>query len=117
LSDAELVCLAVAQVLLGYHSERRWLGAGHGRVGRRVPHVVGQAAYPPPRPPWPPQSWGPWRGPPRRGATSGGCWTRPRSPAAPRGRRSSAASWLAGLATAGAPAITPSGGGSHWLGG
>ena len=25
LSDAELVCLAVAQVLLGFDSERRWL--------------------------------------------------------------------------------------------
>ena len=27
LSDAELVCLAVAPVLLGYDSERRWLRA------------------------------------------------------------------------------------------
>jgi hypothetical protein len=25
LSDSELVCLAVAQALLGYHSEARWL--------------------------------------------------------------------------------------------
>jgi hypothetical protein len=32
LSDAELVCLAVAQVLLGYDSERRWLRAVHGRL-------------------------------------------------------------------------------------
>lgn len=25
LTDSELICLAVAQVLLGYHSERRWI--------------------------------------------------------------------------------------------
>ena len=84
LSDAELVCLAVAQVLLGYDSERRWLRAIHGRLGHLFPYVCGQAAYnrrlrraaplvaailhavavacP---------SWG----------TSGGCWTPPRSPA------------------------------------
>jgi Transposase DDE domain len=45
LSDAELVCLAVAQVLLGYHSERRWLRAVHGRLGHLFPYVCGQAAY------------------------------------------------------------------------
>src|SRR4029453_7322627 len=44
LSDAELVCLAVAQVLLGYHSERRWLRAVHGRLGHLFPYVCGQAA-------------------------------------------------------------------------
>jgi hypothetical protein len=45
LSDAELVCLAVAQVLLGYRSERRWLRAVRGRLGHLFPYVCGQAAY------------------------------------------------------------------------
>ena len=33
LSDAELVCLAVAQVLLGCHGEHRWLRFCYGRLG------------------------------------------------------------------------------------
>jgi hypothetical protein len=45
LSDAELICLAVAQVLLGYHSERRWLRAVAHRLGHLFPYVCGQAAY------------------------------------------------------------------------
>jgi hypothetical protein len=45
LSDAELVCLAVAQVLLGYHSERRWLRFVGGRLGHLFPYICGQAAY------------------------------------------------------------------------
>jgi Transposase DDE domain len=45
LSDAELLCLAVAQVLLGYDSERRWLRAVGGRLGHLFPYVCGQAAY------------------------------------------------------------------------
>jgi Transposase len=45
LSDAELVCLAVAQVLLGYDSERRWLRAVADRLGHLFPYVCGQAAY------------------------------------------------------------------------
>jgi hypothetical protein len=45
LSDAELICLAVAQVLLGYDSERRWLRAVRGRLGHLFPYVCGQAAY------------------------------------------------------------------------
>jgi len=45
LSDAELVCLAVAQVLLGYHSERRWLRAVTHRLGHLFPYVCTQAAY------------------------------------------------------------------------
>jgi hypothetical protein len=39
LTDAELVCLAVAQVLLGYHSERRWLRAVAGRHGHLFPYI------------------------------------------------------------------------------
>jgi hypothetical protein len=45
LSDAELICLAVAQVLVGCHSERRWLRAVNGRLGHLFPYVCGQAAY------------------------------------------------------------------------
>jgi hypothetical protein len=45
LSDAELVCLAIAQVLLGYDSERRWLRVVAGRLGHLFPYVCGQAAY------------------------------------------------------------------------
>jgi hypothetical protein len=37
--------LAVAQVLLGYDSERRWLRAVAGRLGHLFPYVCGQAAY------------------------------------------------------------------------
>jgi hypothetical protein len=45
LSDAELICLAIAQVLLGYDSERRWLRAVTSRLGHLFPYVCGQAAY------------------------------------------------------------------------
>ena len=37
LSDAELVCLAVAQVLLGCDSERRWLRFADRRLGHLFP--------------------------------------------------------------------------------
>ena len=37
LADSELLCLAVAQVLLGYHSERRWLRAVTERLGHLFP--------------------------------------------------------------------------------
>jgi hypothetical protein len=45
LADSELICLAVAQVLLGYDSERRWLRAVTDRLGHLFPYVCGQAAY------------------------------------------------------------------------
>ena len=44
LTDAELICLAVAQALLGYGSERRWLRAVRGRLGHLFSYVCGQAA-------------------------------------------------------------------------
>jgi hypothetical protein len=44
LADSELLCLAVAQVLLGYDSERRWLRAVTSRLGHLFPYVCGQAA-------------------------------------------------------------------------
>jgi DDE family transposase len=45
LSDAELVCLAVAQVLLGARSERHWLRFAHARLGHLFPYLPGQAGY------------------------------------------------------------------------
>jgi hypothetical protein len=45
LSDAELLCLAIAQVLLGYRSERHWLRVVNNRLGHLFPYVCGQAAY------------------------------------------------------------------------
>jgi hypothetical protein len=44
-TDAELVCLAVAQVLLRYHDERHWLRAAPGRVGHLFPRLLGQSEY------------------------------------------------------------------------
>jgi hypothetical protein len=45
LSDAELVCLAVAQVLLGFASERRWLRFAHTRLGHLFPYLPTASAY------------------------------------------------------------------------
>jgi len=47
LSDSELVTLAVAQVLLGYHCERRWIRHLHLNPALRAmfPHVPGQSGY------------------------------------------------------------------------
>jgi hypothetical protein len=44
-TDAELVCLAVAQVLLRFDDERRWLRAAPGRVGHLFPRLLGQSEY------------------------------------------------------------------------
>jgi hypothetical protein len=45
LSDAELVCLAVAQVLLGCNSERRWLRFAQQRMGHLFPYLPTPSAY------------------------------------------------------------------------
>jgi hypothetical protein len=45
LSDAELVCLAVAQVLLGWDSERRWLRFAARRLGHLFPYLPTPSAY------------------------------------------------------------------------
>jgi hypothetical protein len=45
LSDAELVCLAVAQVLLGCSSERRWLRLAGRRLGHLFPYLPSASAY------------------------------------------------------------------------
>jgi hypothetical protein len=45
LSDAELVCLAVAHVLLGFGSERRWLRFASQRLGHLFPYLPTPSAY------------------------------------------------------------------------
>jgi hypothetical protein len=45
LTDAELVCLAVAQVLLGVGSERRWLRLAGRRLGHLFPYLPTASAY------------------------------------------------------------------------
>ena len=45
LTDAELVCLAVAQVLLGFDSERRWLRFAARRLGHLFPYLPTPSAY------------------------------------------------------------------------
>jgi hypothetical protein len=45
LTDSELVCLAVAQVLLGCNSERRWLRFAHGRLGHLFRYLPQSPAY------------------------------------------------------------------------
>src|SRR5204862_2129007 len=44
-TDAELVCLAVAQVLLRYNDEQHWLRAAPTRVGHLFPRLLGQSEY------------------------------------------------------------------------
>jgi hypothetical protein len=44
-TDAELVCLAVAQVLLRYDDERHWLRAAPARIGHLFPRLLRQSEY------------------------------------------------------------------------
>ena len=44
-TDAELICLAVAQVLLRYNDEHHWLRAAASRVGHLFPRLLGQSEY------------------------------------------------------------------------
>src|SRR5918994_1860017 len=44
-TDAEVVCLAVAQVLLRYHDEHHWLRAAPTRVGHLFPRLLSQPEY------------------------------------------------------------------------
>jgi hypothetical protein len=44
-TDSELVCLAIAQVLLRYDDERHWLRAAPARVGHLFPRLLGQSEY------------------------------------------------------------------------
>ncbi|MFJ6741269.1 IS982 family transposase, partial [Streptomyces sp. NPDC091279] len=45
LTDAELLCLAVAQVLLGFPSARHWMRFAHARLGHLFPYLPQQSAY------------------------------------------------------------------------
>jgi hypothetical protein len=45
LSDAELLTLAVAQALLGYVSEARWLRYARATLGHLFPYLPGQSGY------------------------------------------------------------------------
>ena len=45
LSDAELVCLAVAQVLLGIDGEHRWVRFAHRRLGHLFRYLPNQSGY------------------------------------------------------------------------
>ena len=45
LTDSELVCLAVAQALLGYASESHWLRAARRRLGHLFPYLPKQPGY------------------------------------------------------------------------
>ena len=44
-TDAELACLAVAQVLLRYDDERHWLRAAPKLIGSLFPRLLGQGEY------------------------------------------------------------------------
>jgi hypothetical protein len=45
LTDAELLALAVAQALLGVHSEARWLRTVGARLPEAFPYLPGQSGY------------------------------------------------------------------------
>jgi len=45
LSQSELVCLAVAQALLGFHSERRWIRFASRQLRSCFPYLPGQSGY------------------------------------------------------------------------
>lgn len=45
LSDAELLCVAVAQHLLGVASERRWIRYARSHLGVMLPNLPGQSGY------------------------------------------------------------------------
>jgi Transposase DDE domain len=45
LSDSELVCLAVAQALLGFHSEARWLRYANKHLSGMFPYLPQRAGY------------------------------------------------------------------------
>lgn len=45
ITDAELITLAVAQILLGYAKERRFLRAARQRLSHLFPYIPGQSGY------------------------------------------------------------------------
>ena len=44
-TGAELVCIAVAQVLLRFDDERHWLRAAPKLIGHLFPRLLGQSEY------------------------------------------------------------------------
>lgn len=44
-TDAELVCIAVAQVLLRYNDERHWPRAAPRRIGHLFPRMLRRSEY------------------------------------------------------------------------
>jgi hypothetical protein len=80
-TDAELICLAVAQVLLRCHDERHWLRSAPGRVGHLFPRLLGQSEYNQRLKGLAPlmEAALRWLAAQTRGRQSGfGCWTAPR---------------------------------------
>ena len=45
ISDSELICLAIAQVLLDCPNERRFLRLARGRLGHLFPYIPGQSGF------------------------------------------------------------------------
>ncbi|WP_330321504.1 IS982 family transposase (plasmid) [Streptomyces clavifer] len=45
LNDSELICLAVAQALLGFHSEARWMRYAHKHLRGMFPYLPQRAGY------------------------------------------------------------------------
>src|SRR4051812_23946174 len=45
ISDSELICLAIAQVLLDCPNERRFLRLAQGRLGHLFPYIPGQSGF------------------------------------------------------------------------
>ena len=45
LTDSELICLAVAQVLLGFHSQARWIRFAHAQLKAMLPCLPGRPGY------------------------------------------------------------------------
>jgi hypothetical protein len=45
LDDAELLCLAIAQVLLGFAGERHWIRYAHAHLRHLFPYIPQQSGY------------------------------------------------------------------------
>ncbi len=45
LEDAELLCLAIAQVLVGYAGERHWIRYARKNLGHLFPYIPEQSGY------------------------------------------------------------------------
>ena len=97
ISDNELICLAIAQVLLDCPNERRFLRLAKQRLGHLFPYIPGQSGFNKRLRRLAPQLRGGdhacSQGCRRRSATGCGCSIRPRCPAQPPARPSAAQHW------------------------